>query len=98
MDGIPISPENLYARLGTARAPLVIDVRRQDAFDTSETLIIGAVRRSPAEAERWLKNLAPGRGVVTHCSTGRDGSQEIATRLQHAGIQAEYLEQGLAGW
>jgi rhodanese-related sulfurtransferase len=98
MDGIPISPENLYARLGTARAPLVIDVRRQGEFDANGTLIIGAVRRSPAEAERWLKNLAPGRGVVTYCSTGRDGSQEIATTLRHAGIQAEYLEQGLAGW
>jgi hypothetical protein len=51
MDGaLPISPHDFYERLGTARAPLVIDVRRQDAFDAKDTLIIGAVRRSPAEA------------------------------------------------
>src|SRR5690349_12720475 len=34
MDGkpLPISPDDLYDRLGTAAAPLVIDVRRPEAF------------------------------------------------------------------
>ena len=34
MDGrpFPFHPDELYARLGTAAAPLLIDVRRAEAF------------------------------------------------------------------
>ena len=48
MDGnaLPVSPDHLYKRLGTAHAPLLVDVRRREAFDADEFLIIGASRRS----------------------------------------------------
>ena len=42
VNALPVSPEDLYARLGTAKAPLLIDVRRREAFDASQLLIIGA--------------------------------------------------------
>jgi len=32
---LSISPENLYARVGCATAPLIIDVRRADDFDAA---------------------------------------------------------------
>ena len=52
MDGNahPVLPDDLYARLGTAKAPLLIDVRRREAFDADKFLIIGAARRLPDEA------------------------------------------------
>ena len=45
-----ISPHDLYTHLGTAAAPLLIDVRRREAFDADKFLIIGAARRLPDEA------------------------------------------------
>lgn len=42
-----VSPDGLYTRLGTSKAPLLIDVRRREAFDADNTLIIGAARRLP---------------------------------------------------
>src|SRR5215213_5826283 len=37
-----ISPTDLYTRLGTASAPLVIDVRRAAAFEAADSLIASA--------------------------------------------------------
>jgi hypothetical protein len=46
-----ISPDDLY--LGTAGAPLLIDVRRSPAFETDDRLIIGSARRLPEEVSEW---------------------------------------------
>jgi hypothetical protein len=35
-NALPFSPDDLYARLGTANAPLLIDVRRREAFDADD--------------------------------------------------------------
>ena len=44
-----ISAQALYHRLGTAAAPLVIDVRRAAAFDADDRMLIAAVRREPSD-------------------------------------------------
>src|SRR5262249_13875986 len=44
-----ISSQQLYQHLGTASAPILVDVRRQDAFGKDDRLIIGALRRPPEE-------------------------------------------------
>jgi hypothetical protein len=55
MDGqnASISPHDLYARLGTAAAPLVLDVRPVAAFERAENLIASAIRRAPDEVQAW---------------------------------------------
>src|ERR1043166_2004613 len=99
MDGAPpVSPHDLYARLGTAAAPALIDVRREDSFSTDDRLIIGAFRRPPDDVERWGGELPPGRPVVAYCVHGREVSQGVARALARAGVQAAYLEGGIAGW
>jgi rhodanese-related sulfurtransferase len=100
MDGAthPISASDLYARLGTASAPLVLDVRRDDAFTKDANLIIGAVRRSPNDIERWSKELIAGRAVVGYCAHGHEVSQGVAASLRRAGLDATYLDGGIAGW
>ena len=100
MDGkpSPISPNNLYARLGTASAPVLVDVRRQDAFGTDDRLIIGAFHRSPEDVERWRQDLPPGRPVVAYCNHGREVSQGVVAALSAAGIRAAYLEGGISAW
>jgi len=47
MDGnaLPVLPDDLSTRPGTAKAPPLIDMRRREAFDADKFLIIGAARR-----------------------------------------------------
>jgi rhodanese-related sulfurtransferase len=98
MDGTPISPHDLYARLGTASAPLLLDVRRREAFEADDRMIIAAVHRAPGDVERWRTEVRPGRPVVAYCVHGHEVSQGVAAALGRAGFEAAYLEGGMAGW
>src|SRR5262247_2556263 len=93
-----VSSSELYAVLGTASAPVLLDVRREEAFSKDNGLIIGAFHRSPEEVEPWSRYLAPDHPVVAYCVHGHEVSQGVATRLHWAGIKAIYLEGGIAGW
>jgi rhodanese-related sulfurtransferase len=93
-----VSPGSLFARSGTASAPVIIDVRRQATFDADDAMIVGAIRRAPEEVERWRPNLPPGRSVVAYCVHGQETSQGVATTLRAAGVEAAYLEGGITGW
>ncbi len=99
MDGIrgPISSVDLYARLGTAAAPILVDVRRAAPDPAKDRLIVSAFHRPPQEVGRW-SNLAPGRPVVVYCAHGHEVSQGVAAALRAAGIDAVYLEGGFAEW
>jgi rhodanese-related sulfurtransferase len=100
MDGnaLPVSPDHLYKRLGTAHAPWLVDVRRREAFDADEFLIIGAARRLPESVADWQEALPPGRPVVAYCAHGHELSQGVAASLRSRGIAATHLEGGIAGW
>ena len=100
MDGnaLPLSAPDLYARLGTAAAPLLVDVRRPEAFDADPRMIIGAIRRSPEDIERWRRELASDRPVVVYCAHGGEVSQGAAATLRAAGIKAAYLDGGMHDW
>jgi rhodanese-related sulfurtransferase len=100
MDGYAasISPHEVYAQLGTASAPVLIDVRRSDAFDADDVLIVGAVRRTPESASDWLRDLPAGRQVVVYCAGGQDVSPSVAASLTRAGVPARYLAGGITGW
>jgi rhodanese-related sulfurtransferase len=93
-----VSPANLSARIGTAAPPLLIDVRRQDAFSADDKMIVGALRRSPDDVEKWRSELPPGRRVVAYCVHGHEVSQGVARTLGNAGVQASYLAGGIAEW
>jgi rhodanese-related sulfurtransferase len=93
-----VSAAELYAHLGTASAPMLVDVRRQDTFDADDRLIIGAVHHGPGEVERWSRELPVGRTVVAYGSHGGEVSQGVANTLRAAGVKAAYLEGGISGW
>jgi rhodanese-related sulfurtransferase len=93
-----ISSTDLHARLGTAAAPLLVDVRRQDAFDADDRLIVGAFHANPEEVDGWRKALPDGRAVVAYCVHGQEVSQGVAAALSKAGIEGGYLEGGIAAW
>jgi len=98
MDGTSVSSQELYARLGTAAAPVLVDVRRAEAFGADQAMIIGAIHRPPEAVSDWRADLPINREVVVYCVHGHDVSQGVAKILQNAGIKAAYLEGGIAGW
>jgi rhodanese-related sulfurtransferase len=93
-----ITPAELYARLGTGTAPLVIDVRRDDVFADADRLIAAAFHQSPDRVESWAYNLAADRPVTVYCVHGHEVSQSVATVLRALGVNATYLEGGIEGW
>ena len=93
-----ISPDTLYAKFGSEAAPNIIDVRRDADFAGAETLVAGAFHRSPDAVEEWRTDLPSGRQVVTYCVHGRDISQGVAAALHLIGVEANFLEGGIADW
>ena len=93
-----ISSADLYARLGTASAPTVVDVRRPADFAAASELIVSAFHRPPDDVEQWRKHLPSGRQVVVHCVHGRQVSQGVTAALRAAGVDAMYLQGGIADW
>jgi len=99
MDGNhSVSAAALYARLGTALAPVLVDVRRPDAFDADDRLIVGAFRRSPENISDWCNDLPRDRQVIVYCSQGREVSQGVTAALKSAGLRSGYLVGGISGW
>jgi rhodanese-related sulfurtransferase len=93
-----ISADDLYQRLGSAAAPIVIDARRAPAFDADEQLVVGAIRCNPEELAAWRHGRTDCRPVVVYCVHGREVSQGVAETLRGLGIDARYLAGGIGAW
>jgi len=93
-----VSAASVYARLGTASAPILIDVRRRPAFEADEWMVAGAVRRGPDTVQEWGMALPKGRSVVVYCAHGQEVSRNAAASLRGIGIDARYLDGGIADW
>jgi rhodanese-related sulfurtransferase len=100
MDGTlrSILADDLYARLGTATAPIVLDVRRSDAFNADDRVIVSAAHCDVTREQQWLDGLAAAKAVVVYCADGGAISQAAAAVLRTAGISGAHLEGGIAGW
>jgi rhodanese-related sulfurtransferase len=93
-----VSPTDLHGRLGTASAPVVVDVRRAVPDPAMDRLIIAAFHRPPDDVERWSMDLPAKRPVVVYCLHGHEVSQGVMSALRTVGVDAAYLEGGIAGW
>jgi rhodanese-related sulfurtransferase len=93
-----ISPHDLYARLGSEAAPIIVDVRRDAEFAGADALITDAFHCSPDDVEQWRKDLPSGRPVVTYCFHGHEVSQGVTAALRLMGVEANFLEGGIEGW
>jgi len=93
-----ISCTELYSRLGTAAAPILLDVRRQEAFSKDGSQIVGAFHRAPEAVESWSRDLPAGRPIIAYCVHGHEVSQGVAAKLQQAGFEAAFLDGGITGW
>ncbi len=93
-----ISAPELLPTLGSARHPLVIDVRRPATFAASQHLICGSFYRSPEQVAAWRAELPAGKPFVVTCAHGHEISQNAAAELRASGIDARYLTGGVEGW
>jgi rhodanese-related sulfurtransferase len=75
-----------------------LDVRRDEAFNKDDSLIIGAVHCSPQDVAQWSTHLSRSQPVVVYCVHGHEVSQGVAAVLRQSGLKAAYLEGGIAGW
>jgi rhodanese-related sulfurtransferase len=98
MDGknLSISPHDLYARLGTAAAPAIVDIRPE--LPAQARLIVSASPSSPKQERHWSSAFPGERSLVVYCMHGREISQNAARVLRTVGIDARHLEGGFVGW
>ena len=95
-----ISPKELGSCMGSADAPLLLDVRPQARFDASPRMLAGAQRCSLEDvpvfaAARFAAN--PRQQVVTYCVYGHHVSRDAAEVLRGAGLNARALAGGFEG-
>ena len=89
-----ISPNALYARLGSEPAPVIIDVRRDSDFAGAERLLVDAFHRSPDNVREWRADLPQRRQIVAYCVHGGEVSRGVAASLRLVGVEAAFLEGG----
>jgi rhodanese-related sulfurtransferase len=92
------SAAELAALLSTPGAPLIIDVRRNEAFGASGYLLPGALRRDPLQADTWANALPKAAALLVYCVHGHEVSQSTAALLCQRGFQARFLQGGIAAW
>ena len=97
MDTVSISPRSLHSLIGSADAPLILDVRRDKAFDADRAIIASALRPHGDLADFAARHAA-GRPIVAYCVHGHEVSQEAARALGRAGHVASWLEGGIEAW
>ena len=85
-----ISTEKLSRLIGTASAPILIDVRIDEDFAADPHLIPGARRYSHLDVQDWAGGFA-GQSVVVICHKGQKLSEGTAAWLRHGNIAAEIL-------
>jgi len=93
-----ISPSSLIAARASIAAPLVIDVRREQAFAQATDTVAGALRRDPERWSEWVDELPRNASVVVYCAHGHEVSQTAARALRERGLKAQFLERGIEGW
>ena len=92
-----ISSEKLSRLIGTARMPVLIDVRTDEDFAADPRLIPGSIKRHDQAAEGWGKEYS-GRKAVVACLRGQQLAQGTTAWLRQLGVMAESLEGGFEGW
>ena len=88
----------LSKSLASATPPLVIDVRRREAFMKDTKTLGGALRRDPERVGEWASELPKADQIVVTCVRGHEVSQGVAKALTGEARDAYFLEGGFVAW
>ena len=93
-----VSPQELWSRIGTADAPMVLDVCRREIYEAGPGVIPTAQWHKPETFMEWVPSLPTDRPIVLACRYGHNLSQMIAAELRGRGVSAQVLEGGRNAW
>lgn len=93
-----LTPEELKQKLASATPPLLLDVRRAEDRDKGGPALHSATWRDPAHMEVWAKDIPAGSEVALFCVRGGGVSQSVQAALESRGVEARYIEGGIAAW
>jgi len=93
-----IEPQALKPLIGTADAPLIIDVRVNEDVADDPVLVPGARRMSHQDLPAILDAARHAARVVVLCQKGAKLSQGVAAALRWRGVPAQVLRGGTLGW
>jgi len=92
------SVSRLFSTLGSAAAPLLIDVRSANAYQTDSAVIASATWRDPSAVAQWMRYLPAHRSIVVYCVRGHEISKNTCSALRAAGFDAASLDGGIEAW
>src|SRR5262249_5467043 len=84
--------------LGTPRAPIIVDVRRAEAFKTAEHLLAGPTCRSAQRVPHWRAGRHRRAPLVVDWAHGPEASQCLSPAWDAAGTRGSYLAGGFGAW
>ena len=93
-----ITPQQLSILINQPSPPIVLDVRRTEAFDASPHMLPASLRRDPDTVDQWIGTLEPDRQIVVYCVHGHEVSQGVAAALAAAGFDVRFLAGGIEDW
>jgi rhodanese-related sulfurtransferase len=93
-----ISPAMLAPVVGSRAAPLLIDVRRAEAFAESDYFLPGSIRWDYNAGAAMPAELANAKRAVAYCVKGAEVGINGAALLAQANLESHYLEGGLRDW
>lgn len=93
-----ISPHDLWASIGNAHAPRILDVCRREVYDAAPGTIPTASWHKPETYRDWIDAVTPEQPIVVTCRYGHQLSQMVAAELRARGVPARVLEGGRHAW
>jgi rhodanese-related sulfurtransferase len=93
-----ISPASLAPAIGSRAAPLLIDVRKAEAFAESDYFLPGSIRWDYNAGAPMPAELSNATRAVAYCVKGAEVGINGAALLAKANLESAYLEGGLRDW
>ncbi|HYL27031.1 MAG TPA: rhodanese-like domain-containing protein [Candidatus Nitrosotalea sp.] len=93
----PITAEQLFAMRRSGEWVL-IDIRREADLEADGTMVPGAMRGNPESLDTWAQSLPAQQPVIVYCARGGSVSKSVTAELRARGVDANYVEGGIAAW
>jgi rhodanese-related sulfurtransferase len=93
-----VTPSRLFQQTVQALRPLMIDVRRENAFRASGVRIAGSIWRNHMDTADWYPALPKDQPLAVYCSHGHNVSEIAASELAALGADVSVIDGGLDAW
>src|SRR5256885_8557978 len=93
-----VSPQELWSRIGTANAPMILDVCRREIYEAGPGVIPTAPWHKPETYMGWAPGLTTERPIVPASPYGPNLIQMIAAALCRRAAQAQAVACRRPAW